>query len=74
MADVRLTNAQALKVCELIGKVEQADFNLLARLGLDGTDLGTLRRAALRIMASRPSWNATDRLEQARERFPKRAR
>ena len=71
MADVRLTNAQALKVCELIGKVEQADFNLLARLGLDGTDLGTLRRAALRIMVSRRGWN---RLEQARERFPKRAR
>ena len=50
--DVRLTNAQALRVCELIGKVEAADFRTLEKLGLDGNDIRPLRNAAARILVA----------------------
>ena len=50
--DVRLTNAQALRLCELVGKVEGADYATLEKLGLDGIDLRTLRNAAVRMLVS----------------------
>ena len=48
--DVRLTNAQAFRLCEVVGRLEHADFRTLAALHLDGTDLRTLRNAAVRIL------------------------
>lgn len=48
--DVRLTNAQALKVCELVGRVEVADYKTKAALGVNGIDERTLRNAATRMM------------------------
>ncbi len=48
--DVRLTNAQATRLCELIARVETADFRTQSVLHVDGVDLRTLRNAAVRIM------------------------
>lgn len=48
--DVRLTNAQATRLCELIARVEAADFRTQHAVHVDGVDLRTLRNAAVRIM------------------------
>jgi hypothetical protein len=48
--EVRLTNAQAIRLCELIGRVEASAFVIHEALHVDGTDLRTLRNAAVRIM------------------------
>lgn len=48
--DVRLTNAQATRLCELIARVETADFRTQSVLHVDGVDLRTLRNAAVRIL------------------------
>ncbi len=47
--NVRLTNAQALQILELIGRTEVADKRTLAELRVNGHHLGTLRRAAYRL-------------------------
>ena len=48
--DVRLTNAQAVRLCELVARVEAADFRTQHAVHVDGVDLRTLRNAAVRIM------------------------
>ena len=48
--NVRLTERQAVQVCELVGTVERANFRTLSELGLNGHDIRTLRNAAVRIL------------------------
>ena len=47
--EVSLTNAQAVRVCALIGKVSVADFQVMNHLEVTGHDLRVLRNAAVRI-------------------------
>ncbi len=50
--DVRLTSAQAMTVCELITKADQADFRTRAALSIDGHSLRTLNNAAKRLIVA----------------------
>ncbi len=48
--DVQLTVPQAIKICELIGRAEHADFKTQAALQIDGNELRVLRSAASRLV------------------------
>ncbi len=48
--DVRLTVPQAIRICELIGRAEHADFRTQAVLQLDGNELRVLHNAASRLI------------------------
>lgn len=49
---VRLTEAQALQILELIGRVELADRRTLESLRVNGHHLGTLERAGYEIASA----------------------
>lgn len=50
--DVQLTVPQAIKICELIGRAEHADFRTQGALQINGNELRVLRNAVRRLVSA----------------------